>query len=143
MPVALREGFNNAISVERGPLVYSLKIDPEFKKLRGKEPFADYEVFPKSPWNYALVLDREHPQTSITFDTQPVGAMPFSQDGAPIVAHAQGVRLPAWDLEKNAAAPPPTVDPTKFRDQPTVPITLIPYGCTDLRITEFPTLPPR
>ena len=143
MPVKIRDGFHNAVSIERGPLVYSLKIDTEFVKLRGKEPFADYEVFPESPWNYALVLDPEHPEKSITFDTKPLGAMPFSQTGAPVVAHAQGVLLPNWKLENNAAAPPPKVDPSKLKDQPSVPITLIPYGCTDLRVTEFPTLPPR
>ena len=143
MPVKIRDGYNGAVSVERGPMVYGLKIATEFIKLRGDEPFADYEVFPTTPWNYALVLDREHPEKSITFETRPVGAMPFSPDGAPVVAHAQGIRLPGWTLERNAAAPPPTVDLAKLTNPATEAITLIPYGCTDLRVTEFPTVPPR
>ena len=143
MPIKIREGYNHAISVERGPLVYALKIDTEWFKLRGKEPFADYEVFPTTPWNYVLVLDRDHPEKSITFEIKPVGVMPFTPDGAPIVARARGIRLPGWTLEKNAAAPPPTVDLTKLTNPTTEAITLIPYGCTDLRITEFPTVPPR
>ena len=59
------------------------------------------------PWNYALQIDREHPETSITFETKPVGDRPFSQDAAPIVAQVKGRKLPGWTLEKNAAAPPP------------------------------------
>ncbi len=143
MPIRIRDGSNGAVSVERGPLVYALKIDTEFVKLRGNEPFADYEVFPTTPWNYALVLDRANPARSITFETRPVGPMPFSPGGAPVVAHAQGVRLADWKLERNAAAPPPTVDPARVKDVPTEAITLLPYGATDLRVTEFPTVPPR
>ena len=45
--------------------------------------------------------------------------------------------LPAWTLEKNAAAPPPR-SPVAG-EGPMEELTLIPYGCTDLRITEFPT----
>jgi hypothetical protein len=134
----LYKGFNDAVAIERGPLVYSLKIDTEWKKLRGKDPYADWEVDPKSPWNYALAIDREHPERSITFEERPVGDRPFSQDGAPVIAKVKGRRVPGWTLEKNAAAPPPR-SPVES-SEPLEDLTLIPYGCTDLRVTEFPTL---
>ncbi len=140
MKAALREGFNDSVSIERGPLVYSLKIATEWKKLRGREPFADYEVFPTTPWNYALEIDREHPERSITFESKAVGATPFSQEGAPILARVKGRKLPGWGMEKNAAAPPPK-SPVTSRE-PLDDLILIPYGCTDLRVTEFPTLKP-
>ena len=140
MPVTLYKGFHNAVAIKRGPLVYSLKIATEWKKRKGNEPFADWEVFPTSPWNYALQIDRDHPETSITFESRAVGDRPFSQEGAPITAKVKGRRLPGWTLEKNAAAPPPPSPVTV--DGPLVDLTLIPYGCTDLRVTEFPTLGP-
>ncbi len=138
MPVTLYSGFNGSAAVERGPLVYSLKIDAEWKQLRGKLPYADWEVLPRSPWNYALELDREHPGRSIAFEERPIGDRPFSPEGAPVVARVKGRRLPGWILERNAAAPPPR-SPARS-DAPTEDLILLPYGCTDLRITEFPTL---
>ncbi len=140
MAVALYPGYNGAVAVERGPLVYSLKIDAEWKQLRGKLPYADWEVYPKSPWNYAIEVDRDHPGRSIAFEERPVGDRPFSPEGAPVVAKIKGRRLPAWTLERNAAAPPPG-SPARS-DGPLEDLTLLPYGCTDLRITEFPTLGP-
>ncbi len=140
MAGTLIPGFNDAVAVQRGPLVYGLKIDAEWKKRKGNEPFADWEVFPASPWNYALQVDRAHPEDSIRFEARAMGDRPFSQEGAPIVAKVKGRRLPGWTLEKNAAAPPPRSPVTS--DGPLEELTLLPYGCTDLRVTEFPTLKP-
>lgn len=139
MSPGIRKGFNDAISIERGPLVFALKVGSDWKKVKDREglPFDDWEVHPTTPWNYALAINREHPEQSITFDLRPIGDRPFSPEGAPIVAHAKGRLLPEWGLEKNAAAPPP--QSPVLSKEPIEDLTLIPYGCTDLRITEFPT----
>ena len=131
-PMAMQEvrGFNNAVSIQRGPLVYSLKIGEDWQKLRDKAPAADWEVRPTTPWNYALDVH------SLRFREKPVGPWPFTPAGAPVVAAAKARRLPEWTLDGASAAPPP-VSPVKT-DAPAESVTLIPYGAAKLRITVFP-----
>jgi hypothetical protein len=64
--------------------------------------------------------------------------MPFSPEGAPVVGHVKGVRVPQWKLVNGSAGPTPK-SPVRL-DGALEKLTLIPYGCTNLRITEFPTL---
>jgi hypothetical protein len=140
MSVRLYHGFNDSVAIERGPLVYALKIGAEWRKVKDNPEFADWEVFPTTPWNYALEIDREHPERSVTFDQRPMGTSPFTSEAAPVIARVKGRRLADWKIAKGAAAPPPS-SPVKSA-APLEKLILIPYGCTDLRITEFPTLAP-
>lgn len=137
MPVRTERRYNSAVAISKGPLVYSLEIGEEWKKLRGDEPHADWEVFPTTPWNYALQLGGEE-DGWIQFASRALGDCPFSPEGAPITATVKGCLLPDWGLERDAAAAPPQ-SPVRS-DQPLTDLELIPYGCTNLRVTEFPVL---
>jgi hypothetical protein len=140
MKPAFWKGERGSLVIERGPLVYSLPVRCSWKQLRGKAPFADWEVFPLSPWNYALQVDPVFPEESVTFQFKGLTRRPFSADHPPIVAKVKGRRVPWWTLDKNAAGPVPE-SPVES-DQPLEDLTLVPYGCTSLRVTEFPVLKP-
>lgn len=144
-------GHDGAVAVERGPLVYALALGEEWTRVNadkpGRElPHGDFEVRPTTPWNYGLVIDPAKPEAALRFEERPVGARPFSPEGAGIEARATGRRLPKWKLahgwagehsrEDPAWAHAPAPDEAGAREE----IRLVPYGCTNIRITEFPRL---
>jgi uncharacterized protein len=141
MKVKTSRRYNEAVAVERGPLVYSLKIGEDWTRVNADKPHrelphGDFEVRPTTPWNYGLIVDEAKPETSISFSEQPVGEKPFSAEGAGVVAKAKGKRLPNWKLNHGWADDAPTG--TQTSSEPVEDITLIPYGCARLRVTEFP-----
>ena len=138
MPMRTQTRYHNSLTIERGPLVYALKVDEEWRQLRGELPHADWEVYPASAWNYALQIDREHPEASCTFASHSTGSAPFSPEGALASIQVKGRRVPSWTLEHNAAGTLPESPVTST--QPLEDLTFIPYGCTNLRVTEFPVL---
>jgi hypothetical protein len=141
--------YNEAVAVERGPLVYSLQIGEDWTRVNADKPHrelphGDFEVRPSTPWNYGLILADRQPEESLRFEERPVGARPFSPDGSGMIARARGRRIPDWKIVNGwagelAPADATWSDPGKLTSgEPIEEITLVPYGCTNIRITEFP-----
>ncbi len=142
MPLRVESRYHQSVAVYRGPLVFSLKIGERFdaiKRHHSTLPAVDWSIQPTTPWNYALAIDRAQPERSIQVAhvTRP-GKLPFAQETAPIVLSANGRAVPEWKLVDNSAGDVPTSPVVS--DQPLTKLELIPYGCTRLRITEFPVL---
>jgi hypothetical protein len=136
MTPRLTRGFHESIAIERGPLVFSYSIGESWVKLRDRGMTADWQVFPTTPWNYALNVDIDSPIKSIAVIETEVGESPFTSRHTPVRLSVKARKLDEWRAEDGVADPLPQspVD----SDQPEETITLIPYAAAKLRITAFP-----
>ncbi len=132
---------HGAVSVHRGPLAYSLRIEEEMVRAGGTDEWPAWEIHPGSPWNYALVLDEDDLGSSFELvrGEQPVSGQPFEAKAAPLELRATARRVPAWKEDflglvgKLQPSPVATTQPEET-------VTLIPMGCARLRIASFPVV---
>ena len=149
MNVKTSRWYENSLSVERGPLVYALRIeenwvkktyDEDISRRHGKEA---WEVYPATSWNYALIEKKDMAgQFEVKIDGQKMrsGIYPWSLEGTPIELTAPAKEVSFWKLyDGHEAGPLPFSPILSLRDVPVTTVRLVPYGCTTLRIAEFPT----
>jgi DUF1680 family protein len=121
----------NSVSVRRGPLAYSLKIGERWQRYGINERWPAFEVFPETPWNYALL------KSDMRVEKGTVPTQPFTPDGAPVRIIAKARRMPSWKAEPNGLiekvprSPAATFEPVEE-------VKLIPMGCARLRVSVFP-----
>jgi DUF1680 family protein len=105
-------GPNPSAAIQRGPLVYALPIGEDWRRIHADQParelpHADWEIYPTTPWNYALRVGPESLERDLTFREAPLGDLPFSPQGAPVTAAVQGRRVPGWELVNGDSTPVP------------------------------------
>ncbi len=121
------------VSLHYGPLLLALPIDAQRRVLRGKEPFADYEMLPRSEWRFAVV---EPELANARVNRRAPGELPFNETDPPLEIRVPLAPAPQWRVEQRGAGPVP--EPFAVEKSALVEQTLIPYGCTRLRIAQFP-----
>jgi DUF1680 family protein len=143
LPMELRtsQWYEFSRAVERGPLVYALKIrDRQQTKDRGDKYRAFQEVYPLDDWNFALLKEdlQNISESYEVVEKDWKGEYPWNLENAPVEIKARGVQLPEWQLTQGAPHFPAWWGGRTGEEVEVQEITLVPYGCTTLRITEFP-----
>lgn len=143
MDITTSQWYDRSTVVERGPLVYALKMNEVWtrKEFHGadREQYGPYyyEVTSDSRWNYGL---RASDCEFSVLEVHPYdGTWPWSVAGAPVILKAKAVELPDWKEYNGSAGPVAYFTEDGNDTGGTAWIELIPYGCTTLRIAEFPT----
>jgi hypothetical protein len=131
-------GFNHSISIERGPLLFSYPIGESWVKLASRGMTADWQVFPSTPWNYALDIKPEDPAQSIDVSEEEVREDVFSAKHPPVRLNVKARKVPAWRAEDGVADSVPQSPVTS--SEPPEKIALVPYAAAKLRISSFPHL---
>ncbi len=144
MTLAVRHWDKNqgAVSVNRGPLGFSLAIKERWEKTGNRNPaWPDWEVFPESPWNYGLLLDNNAPDKSFSVVRKegPLVAQPFTPETAPLSLKAKARKIPNWQADQRNMVDKLQPSPVAS-NEPVEDITLIPMGAARLRIAMFPVI---
>lgn len=141
MKIKIQEEVNNSVSVHRGPIVYSLKIEENWKVLADYgNGFKEYEVLPQSAWNYGLILDKNKPENSFEVTTVSMPDNPFVQGVTPISLKAKAKKIPEWKYAHNGliACDPPYGSVTS--NEQVEDVVLVPYGAENIRLTCIPVI---
>lgn len=132
---------SNCVSISRGPLMYALQIEEDYRRSGGSDDWPAWDIHPVSPWNYGLVMEKgtAEPTVEVVRRPGPLAAQPFDPESVPIVLRAKARRIPMWTLDDNGlvhevqASPAHTTEPVET-------VTLIPMGAARIRVAAFPTV---
>lgn len=158
MKVAIQEWEKNknSVSVNYGPLTFSLKIDESYQLMDSKQSaigdskwqanadqskWPSYEIYPASMWNYGLALNDKSitDQFEIIKKPWPQNNFPFTQEDVPLLLKAKGKIIPSWILDKYGLCETLPQSPVSV-DTKEETIELIPMGAARLRISSFPVV---
>jgi hypothetical protein len=135
------EQNQHSVSIDRGPLTYSMKIGEKYVQQGGTEQWPAWEIHPTTPWNYGLVLDGQDPTAAweVIRRPWPTSDMPFTHEGTPLELKVKAQRIPEWQADHLGLVGKLQPSPVKSAE-PVEPVTLIPMGAARLRIASFPVI---
>ncbi|SMO90372.1 beta-L-arabinofuranosidase domain-containing protein [Fodinibius sediminis] len=151
MEVQVSRWVENSAGVERGPLVFALKIgetweqkQPPEENWRIQHPY--YEVYTADPWNYGLTKKTvENRDFKVVYDDKQKGNYPWNLNNVPLKMTAKAKKIDEWKLYDHSAGPLPVSGQHRYgqgnnSDAEAEEVVLVPYGATTLRISQFPVV---
>lgn len=135
-------------AVVRGPLVYALPIEADWN-YTGKEPPSpinmkeSWNVVIKEGevWNVALGIDPDDPRSTLKAVKLAVPKDSLPWQNPPIGLQCSARLLPNWTLDRISNNPCTPAIPKEIKPiGGTFPVTLVPFGFTQLRMTVLPVI---
>ncbi|HEV7349060.1 beta-L-arabinofuranosidase domain-containing protein [Telluribacter sp.] len=145
MEVTTSNWAKNSRAVERGPLVYALRLEEQWEEGHNEVEGKYFSIFPKGDWNYGLVEQViKDPLKNVQVTIKPLAdSFVWNIANAPIELRTSARKIPAWQVVEGVARQPVTDRNGLYKGkvgEAVEAITLIPYGCTKVRIVAFPVV---
>lgn len=119
-------------AVEVGPLLMAMPLSENMQRAGGPDESPDYTITTDDDWRRAIVADMP---MNVEFSTCFEGY--FKNGEPPVKVSANVCRASAWETDGlDAGQIPPQFNIARSETEA---ITMIPYGYTNLRISQFPT----
>ena len=147
MGVKTLEWPNNGLSIERGPLVFSLPVAadvsvvPDYQKSTAE--FPAFSMEPTGPWAFAASLE----DGEIEVIASEFSGFPWEQEHTPVRLRVPVRKIENWELQylhdqgydQDMVLTPGFENEFAVADEVQY-VELVPYGTTLLRLTVFPSL---
>lgn len=125
------------MSVQRGPLSYSLKIGEDVRRgPGGSDAWPTWAIGATTPWNFGLFHDGSY---EVVKRPWPADDQPFTLASAPIELVTKGREIDGWQEDRLGMVGLMQPSPAAT-SEPVTPLTLVPMGAARLRISVFPVV---
>ncbi|CAF4314206.1 unnamed protein product, partial [Rotaria magnacalcarata] len=100
IPLSLRiqtwTSNHSAVSLSYGPLTFSLGISEQYNRIGGTDDWPEFEVIPKSNWNYGLVMASSNEWLIKRKKIKNGSQNLFTKDTIPLNLEVRARRIPEW-----------------------------------------------